>query len=203
MTQVTRVFRLLFDIIGLNDFWKATVDAHYWLSAESLVRAAAALWLIVCTLVFSVRVVRVALPRLTLPLRWAAIVGAGMWTATMGFHVLRGLGLFNLLAGLVCCTALGAAAVFVRPSVAPWSWALSREWRALVAVFRLFGRQKYGFCSALFASYLLLIAARSLIVPPVGWDTITYHGPRMVQWLQTGQFTYDPGPGPYSFYRHF
>lgn len=203
MTDLERVFELVFHLVGLNDFWKATVEAHYWLSAESLVRAVAALWLIVCTLVFSVRVVRVALPRLSVPLRWAAIMGAGTWTATMGFHALRGLGLFNLPMGLLCCTALAAAAVFVRPSVAPLPWALSREWRAVVAVYRLFGRQKYGFVCALFAGYVLLIAVRSLIVPPLGWDTITYHGPRMVHWLQTGQFTYDPGPGPYSFYRHF
>jgi hypothetical protein len=203
MTDETSVLRLLSEISGLNDFWKATVEAHYWLSAGSLLRAVAALWLIVCTLVFSVRLVRVALPRMTLPLRWASIMGAGTFTATMGFHALRGLKLFNLPAALVCCTALGAGAVFVKPALAPWSWALAREWRALVAVTRLFARGKYGLVSALFAGYLLLIAARSLIVPPVGWDTITYHGPRMVQWLQSGQFTFDPGPGPHNFYRHF
>jgi len=203
MTDLTRVFGLFIEILGLRDFWAATEAAHYWLSASVMLRALAALWLVACTLVFSVRVVRVALPRMSLPLRWASIMGAGTWTATMGFHVLRGLDLFNLPAGLVCCSALAAGAVYILPERAPWLWALRREWRALRAVARLFGHRKFWFVSALFASYVLLVAARSLVVPPLGWDTITYHGPRMVHWLQTGQFTYDPGPGPYSFYRHF
>jgi hypothetical protein len=127
----------------------------------------------------------------------------GTWVATMGFHVLRGVGLFNLPAALVSVTALAAVTVFVKPERSPWLWSLSRELRALLAVLRLFGRGKYWFVSALFGAYVLLIAVRSLIVPPLGWDTMTYHGPRAVLWITSDKFTFDAGVGSYDFYRHF
>jgi hypothetical protein len=203
MTDLSRAFELFLSIIGFTEFIEATTAAHYWLSGWVMLRALAALVMIACTLVFSVRAVRLALPSLTLPMRWSSILGVGMWVSTMGFHALRGLSLFNLPVGLACAVALGAAAVYVLPHRAPWRWALQREWRAIRAVARLFVRSRYWFVTSLFCGCALVLSARSLIVPPVGWDTITYHGPRMVHWLQTNQFTYDPGPGPYSFYRHF
>lgn len=203
MSLLSNLGGLGLQITGLGDFFEATRAAHYWLSGSVMLRTVAALWMIACTLVFAVRAVRLALPSLTLPLRWSAIMGVGMWVSTMGFHALRGLTLFNLPMALVCCTLLGALAVYVRPERVPWRWALRRELRALSSVARLFGRGKYWFVSALFSAPVLLIGVRSLIVPQLGWDTLTYHGPRMVHWLQTNQFTFDPGPGPYSFYRHF
>ncbi|MEY4514839.1 MAG: hypothetical protein RLZZ450_6961 [Pseudomonadota bacterium] len=203
MTDHARAFDLFLSITGLADFIEASAAAHYWLSGTVVLRALAALVMIACTLVFCVRAVRLALPTLTLPLRWGAILGVGMWVSTMGFHALRGLGLFNLPAGLLGTTALGAIAVYALPERAPVGWALRREWRALKAVASLFVRNKFWFATSLFAALFALLALRSLIVPPLGWDTITYHGPRMVHWLQTNQFTFDPGPGPYSFYRHF
>ena len=203
MTEHSRAFALLLDLTGLSDFYQATLAAQFWLSGTVMLRALVALWFITCTLVFSVRAVRIALPGLPLVLRWSAIFGAGTWVSTLGFHALRGLGLFNLPAALVCCSALFAAAVYALPTRAPWRWALRREQRALVAVARLFVRHKYWFVSSLFCAFVLLTTVRSLIIPPLGWDTLTYHGPRAVHWLQTNQFTFDPGPGPYSFYRHF
>ncbi|MDB4991040.1 MAG: hypothetical protein JWN04_6218 [Myxococcaceae bacterium] len=198
-----RGLALFLDITGLRDFIDATVEAHYWLSISVVLRALVAFWLIGCTLLFSVRAVRVALPALSLPLRWSSILGVGMYVSTLGFHALRGLGLFNLPAAVVSASVLAAIAVYVEPSRVPWQWALRREYRSVAAVVRLIARRKYVFAVSLFAAYVLLTGARSLIVPPLGWDTITYHGPRMVHWLQTNQFTYDQGPGPYSFYRHF
>lgn len=203
MTDLARAFDLFLSISGITAFIEATTAANYWLSGSVVLRALAAFWMIACTLVFCVRAVRLALPPLTLPLRWGAILGVGMWVSTMGFHALRELRLFNLPAGLVCTTALGVAAVYVLPERAPLPWALRREWRALRVVASLFVRHRLVFVTSLFCAVAALLAVRALIVPPLGWDTITYHGPRMVHWLQTNQFTYDPGPGPYSFYRHF
>jgi hypothetical protein len=42
-----------------------------------------------------------------------------------------------------------------------------------------------------------------LIIPPLGWDTLTYHGPRAALWVSSGQFTFDRGAGAYDFYRLF
>jgi hypothetical protein len=199
----SRVLQLLLDITGLRAFSEATQAAHYWLSLSVMLRALVALWFVACTLVFSVRAVRLALPGLGVPLRWSAMMGAGMWVSTLGFHALRGLDLFYLPMAFACVSALGAAAVFVLPARAPWRHVMRQEWRSLCKVARLFTRSRYWFVTSLFGAYVALIAVRSLILPPLGWDTITYHGPRAVHWLQTNQFTYDPGPGPYSFYRHF
>ncbi|MDB4977054.1 MAG: hypothetical protein JWN48_5395 [Myxococcaceae bacterium] len=203
MTGLSIVWDLLIEILGLRELQAASAAAHYWLSLSVMLRALAALWLVACTLVFSVRAVRLGLPGLGLPLRWSSIMGVGVWTSTMGFHALRGLGLFNLPAALLGASALLAAAVYTRPETAPVGWALRREWKSLRAMARRFARGKYVFVSSLFCGYVLLVALRSLITPPLGWDTLTYHGTRAVHWLQTNQFTFDPGPGPLDLYRHF
>jgi hypothetical protein len=203
MNDWDRCWTLFLDILGFNEFCKAAQDANYWLSLDVMGRALIALWLVTCTWLFCVRAVRVFCPGLGLPLRWSTMVGLGMWISTVGFHALRSIGAFNLIWASLACTFLGAVAVFAAPRRTGCKWAIARELRGVLAVCALARRRKYWAISTLFGVIAAAAAVRSLIVPPLGWDSITYHGPRAVYWLQTGQFSFEPGPGPLSFYRHF
>ncbi|MET0391415.1 MAG: hypothetical protein ABW321_35905 [Polyangiales bacterium] len=203
MDALAQGFALFFDIVGLRELIDATRRAGFWIDPGVFGRALCAAWLVGCTLIVSLRVVRLVLPSLGLPLRWAACAVTGMWLATAGFHVLRSLGAFSLLGAIASVTLLLAAAVRVQPARAPWRWVLTRELRAVRRVLVGCRRSPYGYASGLLGAYIALYTLRALSVPPLGWDTLTYHGPRAVTWLASQQLSFDPGPGPYSLYRHY
>jgi hypothetical protein len=165
--------------------------------------ALASLWLIACTLSAALQLLRWLLPAAGLPLRWSSSWSVGMWLAEVSFHALRGLHAFKLPFALLGCTALAGAARYAIPNALPVAHLLRREWRAVRALVALFRRSHHGLLSACFLGFALLVALRSLVVPPLGWDTLTYHGPRAALWLTTGRFTFDDGVGCYDFYRHF
>jgi hypothetical protein len=193
---------LLDAIVGLDALREAFSAAHYGWNPDIALRSLAAIWLCACTLAISLRAAHWLLPGVGVPLRWSSVFGIGMWLATVGFHLLRSLGLFKLQYALIACSGLLAITLFAAPGRVPLAAALRHERRALRRVFQLFRRGRYNLWTGCFISFAALLALRSLIIPPLGWDTLTYHGPRAALWLQTGQFTYDPGPGPYSVYRH-
>jgi hypothetical protein len=163
----------------------------------------AAFWLCACTLAISLRLTRWLVPGVGLALRWSSCCGIGMWLATVGFHVLRSLDAFTLPAALLICALLLGVTQYAFPARPTLIWAVRRECRALRRVGRLFRRSEHRLVLGLFAGIGALLALRSLLIPPLGWDGLTYHGPRAALWLQSSQLTFDPGPGPYSVYRHF
>jgi hypothetical protein len=187
------------EVSGLREFL-ATTSAPFELSTS--LRALAALWLVACTLFCALRLTRWLLPRSGVALRWSSIVSVGLWLSTAGFHALRGLHAFRLPWALLACTALMLVACFAWPERAPLAWVVQRELRALRAVARCVRRGPYPLWSV-FAGFGALLAMRALVIPPLGWDTVTYHAPRAAQWVQSGRFTFDDGVGAYNYYRHF
>lgn len=167
-----------------------------------MLRALAAGGLIASTLAVSLRLTHLWPPALGIPSRWAAIVCTGMWVSTVGFHALLALHAFHLWGALFACGGLMWIACNVAPQRAPLRRVIRRELRALRAIAALFARTRRGFWFVLGAA-LSIAALRALIIPPLGWDTLTYHGPRAAQWVQSGKFTFDDGVGPYNYYRHF
>ncbi|HVZ30792.1 MAG TPA: hypothetical protein VG963_00115, partial [Polyangiaceae bacterium] len=194
---------LLDELTGASSAFAAARAAGFWISLEVVGRALAALFLVACALLFCLSAVRWLLPRAGLPLRWATIFGLGTWLATAGFHLLRALGIFQLWAAIVCCGALAAIAVRGHPSLPPWRSTVRRETRAARAAWRLLIHGRYSLANGLFLGLAALFVLRGLIIPPLAWDTLTYHGTRAIIWVQSGNFTFDPGPGPFSMYRHF
>jgi hypothetical protein len=176
--------------------------AYAWTFCDSALRSLAAAWLIAGVLFCSMRVTRWLLPRSGAPLRWSSIFAVGMWLSTAGFHALLSLRAFNLLWALLASAGLLLGAVYALPKQAPLAWTVRRELRAACAVGRCVRRAAYP-TWVLFASFAGLLAIRAFVIPPLGWDTLTYHGPRAVQWLQSNRFTFDDGVGSYNFYRHF
>jgi hypothetical protein len=188
---------------GVSSFFGAFFRAHGYFSFGIGFRSIAAVWLIACTWLASLRAARFLLPQGPLVLRWSGMFCCGMWLATVGFHALRGLHAFALGWALLASTGLLAATHFVRRDRWPLVVCLWREAHDVGAVARLVRRSPYFPFWVIFAAGGALLGLRSLIIPPLGWDTMTYHGPRAAQWVQSGKFTFDAGVGSYDFYRHF
>lgn len=198
-----RTVRFLSELTGLGDASRAIYENRAWVDLVLVVRALAALSLVTALLLVCLRAAWLLLPQAGVPLRWGSVALLGAWLSTVAFHLLLPLGGFMLPGALLAAAGLLAIALRARPQVVPLSWLLRREVRTARAVGRLFFRGRHAVINSMFALFGMLYALRALTIPPLGWDTLTYHGPRAVQWLHDGQFTFDPGPGPLSLYRNF
>ena len=57
--------------------------------------------------------------------------------------------------------------------------------------------------AAVFLFFSLLIITRTLALPLMGWDTLTYHGVKSGSWVQTGGWLMLDAPGAWEYYRSF
>ena len=197
-----RCFELLSELWGLSDVIAAVQVAYRAFSWDLPLRAVLALALVASMLTASLRLTHVLLPRGSIPLRWGTVAASGMWLSTVGFHLLRSLHAFTWLGAFGACLLLAAASLWLLPQRVALGVCLRRERRAARALLRCVRRDSrllLGF----FALSACALIVRALIIPPLGWDTLTYHGPRAVRWLQSGELTFEPGTGPYDYYRHF
>ncbi|MET0390066.1 MAG: hypothetical protein ABW321_29110, partial [Polyangiales bacterium] len=195
------MLHLIDSLFGIGDLLATLRDYRGFFDLVLVLRALVAVWLIVCMLGASVRVLNLLLPRAGLPLHFSSLLAVGTWLATLGFHVLRAIGCFNIAGALVAATTVLAAAVFVDHSRRPLRELLARERRALGRLYELLRRGRYNVVTVTLGAFAALLMLRALLVPPLGWDTLTYHGARAALWVQSGQFTFAPGPGTYGMFR--
>ncbi len=164
---------------------------------EFVIRATCAEWLVVGTAVASYALAARLLPRVPATVRWLGAVLAGIWLATVGFHVLAAAGWFTLPAALIGVTALVALLV---PTTRGLGRTFARDARALRRLAARFRRSPHrGIATALFvcAAPVLL---RPLFMPLVDWDTVTYHALKAGMWVQhAGRLQMD-APGPWAIY---
>lgn len=126
--------------------------------------------------------------------RWCAQCVIGMSTATVGFHVFALPGCFYLLPGLVAvllpamgCRVRGAS---IRET-AESQWADLRS-AARCVLSSTERRQQY-----VLAAYGVLGIAvwqRSLLLPPVSWDALTYRAVKPAMWIRQGEVFLTDGP---------
>ena len=195
-------YELFRDVWGFGAFGAWLAQLIHEVSLRAVWGALASVLLVACTSICALRLSRWLLPHAGIAMRWCAVSSVGMWCASAGFHALRSLHAFQLGHALIACAGLAWLCERSLPGLGARA-CLQREWRALRAVARLARRSPHVWLNACFGAFALLLTLRALLIPPLGWDTLTYHGPRAVQWLQTGQFTFDDGVGCYNFYRHF
>jgi hypothetical protein len=129
--------------------------------------------------------------------RAVATAIAGAWLATAGFAVLAGLRAFTLPAALAATFVLAVLAWRHDPDALR---ALRRELRAWR---RLSQRARRGrgrtWCLAL-AFCALPVLLHPLLIPPLGWDALTYHAVKAALWVQDAGALHLRAPGPWSFY---
>ncbi|HKU41756.1 MAG TPA: hypothetical protein VJR89_26545, partial [Polyangiales bacterium] len=198
MSLLHALWELLDAIWGLGDLFASLRENHGYFSWSSALGGLAAVWLVGCAWGVSVCAARWLAPQAGLPLRWSITFSAGMWISTVGFHALRELQAFQIGWALLACTAL--LGVSLRVGLLR---ALRLELRALRAFLCLLRRSRERALWVIASVFGALLFVRGFVIPPLGWDTITYHGPRAAQWIATGRFTFEPGVGAFDFYRHF
>ncbi len=130
--------------------------------------------------------------------RWSVAVLAAWTAATLAFHLLMALRQFNVGAALVVVALLVVAVhagllrlpEFLREVAADVGSVLRlgswhrHGWRIVPAVV-------FGFC-------VVLTAAKTLLIPPLGWDALTYHATKAALWVQSGGPATLPAPGGWS-----
>lgn len=123
--------------------------------------------------------------------RWLALAATGtIWLGliTVTGNLLLLAGWFTRLAALALIIGLGAIGVVARflPagkfSTTPWP-PPAKSMLLLAAIL------------------LLPVVARPLLVPMLGWDTVTYHGVRAARYVQTGACAYMPAPGGWGIFQ--
>ena len=135
-------------------------------------------------------------------IRMAATITIGAWLATTGFHLL-----FTLL-----LSPAGRCRRRFRPRLrSPRSYrepirsvpcsaktgSIKKDWGDTT----LTAGERLSIYVAVPTACLVLV--RGLVLPPLGWDWLTYHGLRSAHFVQESSWTFGPAPGPWSKYRHF
>jgi 4-amino-4-deoxy-L-arabinose transferase-like glycosyltransferase len=133
--------------------------------------------------------------------RWCAAAVTGIWFSSAVFHGLIALGRFNLQAALLVTAAAVAA---VRLLGNPFGRVLSELQADFRRASRVLTRLRKGRCRWLLYVYAFSLAVtflRTLAIPPLGWDTQTYHGVKAGMWVQDGGMFSMPAPGGWGVYQ--
>src|SRR5439155_10110040 len=48
-----------------------------------------------------------------------------------------------------------------------------------------------------------IVVAHSLLLPPLGWDSLTYHAVKAARWVQRAGFVDAVAPGTWAVYRNY
>ena len=131
--------------------------------------------------------------------RACGTIVAGMWIASAAFQLLARAHIYTLPALLAGAAGL-AALTFAR----------RRELRAWAAVDRRFVRRlaraarasRWRGLVVAFAACAAPVVLRALLVPPLGWDAITWHAVRAGTWVQAGGLVALDAPGSWTAKSH-
>lgn len=134
--------------------------------------------------------------RSPLGLRLAGTGVGAAWILTAAFHVLGALHAFGL--GAAAGLALAGLAVGLRPG-ATGRISLARDVRAARRWAFWVLRRRPVLLVVPFV--VLLLGLRALLLPPIAWDTLTYHLVKAALWVQTGGAALFDAPGGWSAYR--
>lgn len=171
---------------------------------EGSVQGAAALFLVGAVLYGAQAAALRLLPDAGRSARWAAAAVLGCWAAICAFHLLSSLVLFRLPAalGLAAMTAAMVGA-WSRVSVRRLVSVLADDARCAALAVRggALGRRRLGRIGlvALVGS----VVGRAVVLPPLGWDTMTYHAVKAGLWVQSGGQLDLALPGFWADYRYF
>jgi len=128
--------------------------------------------------------------------RVAALAASFIVIPTALFHALSVLALFRLpfVLGALALVALAAGPRRARREVERYA----RLWRLLRSRLRESRHRQVLLVVAVLLAPTLL---RGLILPPMGWDSLTYHVFKAAEWLRTGGVDGMAGTGPFGCHR--
>lgn len=118
--------------------------------------------------------------------RWSVTILIALFAATMGFHTLAAVQQFRLLPAMALLAVVGLLIHrFVEPFEA-FARGISADLRGLAELLRAH-RTDWRIIPVIVLGCLALVsAAKTLLIPPLGWDSLTYHCVKPAMWVQTG-----------------
>ena len=126
----------------------------------------------------------------------------GMSSLQLLFHILAGPGMFRIWKALAAMALLSLAAHrYLTPLHAVTEF-VSGQVHGIQSLFSQKG-VVFRIATALFMLFALLTLARDLILPPLSWDTLIYHGTKAALWAQNGTWRLFDAPGGWSCSRAF
>jgi hypothetical protein len=128
--------------------------------------------------------------------RWAATAVALAGLCTAIFHLLAWEHAFTQVPVLVLALVVSTFATIRSGGFAAVSAGLRRD--------RRFAR-RFAACARRSPYRWILLAplpavARAILLPPLGWDALTYHSVKAAMWVQHGGGEVMKGPGPWAYY---
>jgi hypothetical protein len=132
-------------------------------------------------------------------LRWVGVAVCTALLFTVGFHVLAAFGAFDLLHASVALTVLAGAVVWYVPAEG-LRRSLGRDVRFAGRVYRHCRNGQHRWVVLAFLVVSLPILLRPFVLPPLGWDTLTYHGVKAAMWMQHAGEQSMHGPGTWAYY---
>lgn len=171
---------------------------------EISIRLLVALYLIAGGALIAYFIVGRLLPRQPVMLRFCGTVIAGMAISTAGFHALVPLRLFRLPVVVLTLLVLLAIVLGSARRRAILHSDIDHDMRWLRRVARRLRISPHGRYAVAFAICALPVVLRPLALPPLGWDLLTYHGPKAALWVQNGgpALVLPDVAGTWSYYRN-
>jgi hypothetical protein len=178
--------------------------ARMQLDATLLIQLLVAQLLVLATLYVAYGLARRALPRAPVALRWSGTAALGIWLCSAAFHLLLPLELFRLPVAAVGAALLVAGVRLTGGlGLRAWGEALARDFAWLPRCWKLQGGAFQRALFLFFGLAGLVTLARAALLPPLGWDTVTYHAPKAAMWVQGGGPLTLEAPGGWGFYQHY
>jgi len=132
-------------------------------------------------------------------LRWCAVSVLWLWLSSFLFHALMSVGRFNPLAVVV---AVFTAVVLARLSGHRFSDFFAQLFQDAADGLRGLFKKPVVFLIPLFLP-LLFTALRTLLVPPLGFDFMVYHGVKEAMWIQNGNTNLIDAPNAFCLARTY
>ena len=133
--------------------------------------------------------------------RYCALYLCGCWLLTAGFHALIGVGQFNLAGASALALLAGLLTWRFGASPRDVAQAIGSDWAELRATVARNWRSPLGLAVAPFALFAIVLLARVMVLPLLGWDSLTYHGVKAGLWVQQGALAPYDAPGCWEYYR--
>ncbi|MBP1685294.1 MAG: hypothetical protein H6Q33_1437 [Deltaproteobacteria bacterium] len=135
-------------------------------------------------------------------IRWAGTIAGVIWLATALFHFLSFLRLFNRSCAVVSVLVLSLAVWSCCGKAKELLRALAHDRTLMRRTGRLCLRSRHRVMAALVIAFALPGLFRALLLPPIGWDSLTYHAVKAGMWVQSGGVDSMNGPGPWAYHRN-
>ncbi len=143
------------------------------------------------------------MPRARWEARLVASLVVGAWTANIVFHGLLATGSFRTLPAIGLLGAIAIGVWLGGCSVAEVGAAARRDLRSIGRYLRALRACRGSRVFVVPLTVVLFLGWWSVLIIPMGWDTLTYHAVKAGLWVQDGQSISLAAPGGWAKYRYF